>query len=93
MVKGKTSSGFVFTVDRERVTNDYRFTLAIAKSNSKDMMKQIEADAEIVSLLLGEEQTQRLFEHVQEKDGMIPRDKVTAEVMEIMKSLGEEEKK
>ena len=93
MKKGKTASGFKYQVDETRIFNDLRFTMALSKSNSKDIMKQLEADAELVGLLLGEEQAQRLYDYVKEPDGMIPRDKVTAEVIEILDALGKETNK
>lgn len=87
MIKGKTTTGFKYRVNKERVVNDRRFLAALRRGNSDDMMQQLEADEDIARYLLGNEQYDALMAHVAEPDGYVPNDKFSAEVMEIFDAL------
>ena len=87
MIKGKTTTGFKFQVNRERVLNDRRFLAALRRGNSDDISQQLEADEDIARYLLGNAQYDALMDHVAEPDGYVPNDKFTAEVIEIFDAL------
>ncbi len=81
---GKTKSGFKYDVD-ERVLTDWRFTLAISKTQSGDDIQKLEGAKDMVELLLGKEGHQALINHVAKaNDGFVPADVFMAEVTEIM---------
>lgn len=84
MVKGKTKSGFAYSID-EAVTNDMLFIESLAKADKGDLM----ALSSILVTLLGEKQKEKLYEHVKDKDGHVPIDKTVAEVTDILSGAGE----
>ena len=43
----------------------------------------------VVKLLLGDEQAKALKDHVRDKEGIVPADKMTAEITEIFQSQSE----
>ncbi len=77
MIKGKTESGFQYEIDR-RILKDYRFMKAIAESQENEF-----AVTKIVTFLLGAEQEEKLFQHVQDKDGYVDIDLINKEVIDI----------
>lgn len=85
-----TESGFECEVN-EAILQDWRFTKAIAKADSKDESKQLQGYVEIVELLLGEAGEERIMEHVRTKDGIVPIKAVNAEVISLIKKLKEEQ--
>lgn len=92
MVKGKTSTGFEYEIN-ERITTDWRFIKAIAGSSSKDDAKKLAAYADLATLLLGEDGEERLSRHCMEEDGIIPSDRISSEIAEILNSIVENQKK
>lgn len=90
MIKGKTSTGFKFQVNKERVLNDRRFLSALRRGNSDDLTKQLEADEDITRYLLGDNQYEELMDHVAEPDGYVPNDRFTKEVLEIFDALNKD---
>lgn len=90
MIKGKTRSGFEFSVSR-RILDDWRFTLAIADAESKDPSRSVQGSVNCVRLLLGD-QEESLYAHIAEADGTIPKDKIGEEVADIIKELGKTQK-
>lgn len=96
MIKGITESGFEFEVD-DRCLSDWKFMKAIAKSDSKDQVEQLQGAVTMVNMLLGEEGEEKLIEFVaKDNDGYAPSDKVSAIVKEIfteVKKINEEAKK
>ena len=90
MEKVKTKSGFVIDVDENRA-KDWRFTRALARwENDETALVGL---AECLPFLLGKDGENALMEHVKEKDGSIPADKMIEEFKEILEKLGEKVKK
>lgn len=84
-----TKSGFDAVVD-PRILSDWRFTMAISKTNSKSDLDKLAGVQEMATLLLGEEQFARLMAHIAEKnDGFVPSEIVVTEVREILDSVKE----
>ncbi len=84
MVKGKTSTGFAYEVDRDHMTN-VEFLEKFAEMQNGDGMVVFE----LLSIVLGPEQKRRLYDHCRNKKGMVPVDAVTAEVSDIFGRLAE----
>lgn len=83
MLKGKTKSGFEYTID-ENSLNDYRLV--------KDMAKLEDDPLKIVSVmerLLGSEQEEALCNHVADADGKVDITKITEEFTEIFNNQKE----
>lgn len=91
MVNGKTKSGFKFEVSK-RVTNDWRFIVALADMDSNDEFRAIAGCVAVIRLLLGD-QEQAFYKHLQENDGTVPTEKVWAEITEIIQEMGKPVKK
>ena len=89
MVRGKTSSGFKYEVNANKI-KDVRFIMA-----KKKMVKTNDGTdlVEMIPMVLGEEQTEALIAHC-EKDGISSIDDVSSEFAEIIEALstGEETK-
>ena len=83
MLKGKTSSGFAFSVDDE-IRDDYDLMLAFVKIQNGEAVVLDEA----VELLLGKEQKDKLREHCRGKSGRVLATKVIKEVEEIISIIG-----
>lgn len=79
----KTTSGFEFTIDPERL-NDMRIIdayVAISKNEG-----DIVALHTLAELVLGTEGKRRLYEHIAEPDGRVPADAFGRELGEIMRA-------
>ena len=63
-VQGKTKSGFEFEMD-ETVLDDMRILDMIVEMSEGDIAKL----SPLVKRILGEEQRERLYEHLEEKEG------------------------
>lgn len=87
MIEVKTSSGFECQVD-EAITNDAEALRILTKTFSKDHLKAITANFDFAEILLGEEQLQKLNDHLRGENGRVPFDKFAKEVAEILSSLG-----
>lgn len=85
-MKGKTSSGFAFSVDDD-ARDDYDLMLAFMKLQNGDPMVLDEA----VELLLGKEQKEKLREHCRSKTGRVLATRVIKEVEEIVSIIGKSE--
>ncbi len=90
MVKVKTKSGFVIDVDENRA-KDWRFTKALAKWEKDETSLIGMADA--LPFLLGEDGEKAMMEHIKEKDGSYPVEKMIIEFREILEHLGDVLKK
>lgn len=78
MVSGETKSGFAFCVDKTRA-NDMRYLELIAKATN-----DVSYLPSVVRHLLGDEQTDALYKHVETEDGRVPVDVIEEELAEIM---------
>jgi len=86
MIKGKTSSGFEFEISKD-VVNDYELVENLAELEDNPLIL-----AKVIKQILGEEQTEKLKNHVRNEKGIVPTDKMTQEIIEIFKNAGEETK-
>lgn len=86
MIKGKTSSGFEFEISKD-VVNDYELVENLAELEDNPLIL-----AKVIKQILGEEQTEKLKNHVRNEKGIVPTDKMTQEIIEIFKNGGEETK-
>lgn len=84
MIKGKTSSGFNFTISKE-VANDYELIENLGELETNALIL-----GKIVNQILGKEQTTELKNHIRNKNGIVPTDKMTKEIIEIFNNSGEE---
>lgn len=68
MITGKTSQGFEFKVN-EDVLNDWKFVKAIRRSESQDKGERFLGVTDIIVMLLGENQSDKLADFIAEKNG------------------------
>lgn len=80
MLKGKTNSGFEYEIS-DSTLNDYELLELFAEVDTKPILI-----VKIVNKMLGIDGKKRLADHLRLEDGTVPIDKMTSEVMEIMKS-------
>lgn len=95
MKSGVTSSGFPFEFD-ERNADDMRFVDLIAETMSEDASEfdKIYAASKLLSMLLGEDQKKRLYDHIgQSYNGRVPYADLEKALAEIMQGGGETVKK
>lgn len=78
MLKGKTSSGFEFELEDEAL-DDYELLEMMAKIDKGENGLIVD----MVEKLLGEEQRDRLKEHVRTEKGRVAASSLLKEVMEI----------
>lgn len=83
MAKQKTKSGFEYELSKERLNNYELFELISEIEENPLVMPQV------LKLLLGKEDTDRLKNHVRTKDGFVPVDKIENEITEIFYSQSE----
>jgi len=83
MIKGKTKSGFSYELDKERL-NNYELLEAIEELEENPLVL-----SRVVNLLLGKEQTKKLKDHIRNKDGIVPTEKISEEITEIFQNQGE----
>lgn len=83
MLKGKTASGFEFSVN-ENIKDDWRFIKAAAKAASGDDAKSLAGYTEIVNIVLGENGEKALSEHLADETGFVSFEAVNNEVQEIL---------
>ena len=83
MIKGKTKSGFSYELDKERL-NNYELLEAIEELEENPLVL-----SRVVNLLLGKEQTKKLKDHIRNKDGIVPTEKMSEEITEIFQNQGE----
>lgn len=86
MIKGKTSSGFEFSISKD-VKNDYELIENLGQLEDNPLIL-----GKIVTQILGKEQTAQLKDHIRNENGIVPTDKMTQEIIEIFKNSGEETK-
>ena len=83
MIEGKTKSGFEFKISKARLEN-YELIESLSEVDENPLLLP-----KTVNLLLGKEQTGKLKDHLRGKDGLVPTDKLTDEIMEIFQSQSE----
>lgn len=83
MIKGKTKSGFQYSISKARQEN-YELMEALGELEDNPLLI-----GKVVKLLLGDEQAKALKDHIRDKEGIVPADKMTAEITEIFQSQSE----
>lgn len=82
-MKGKTSTGFEFDIEDERL-DDMELV---------DIMTEIDENPllmpKLCKMLLGEEQKKRLYDHLRSEDGRVPIEATTNAIQEIFNSPGD----
>lgn len=81
MIEGKTSSGFAFELDDD-VLDDYELLEDLQKVDEGDNSRIIK----VVDTLLGEEQKERLKDHVRSEKGRVSAKRLLEEVSEIFQA-------
>lgn len=66
MIKGKTKSGFAYSIDEENV--DQEFLDALSEAEDGNPLKVSKA----LRQLLGDEQRKRLYDHLRNEKGRVP---------------------
>ena len=84
MIKGETTSGFEFEVDRNAV-NNMELVDALADASGDDDLLAV---SRVCRLLLDKETKERLYDHVRNEEGRVPVELVSKEVMEIFAAFG-----
>lgn len=79
MFAGKTASGFEFKVD-EKNLYDYELVELLSEVDQNPLLLP-----RLLKQLLGEEQKNRLIEHIREKEGSVPLNAMNEEIAEIFK--------
>lgn len=80
MIKGKTSTGFEYKISKARLENYELMELLGELENNSLVLPRV------VISLLGKEQTEKLKEHLREKDGTVSTEKMTNELQDIFES-------
>ena len=84
MIRGKTSTGFEFEIDEIKL-DDMEFLDALAEVDENPLKF-----SKVMKIMLGEEQRERLYDHLRTDDGRVPIDAANATIIEIMEySQGE----
>lgn len=84
-----TKSGFEYRVD-PRILTDWRFTMAVVKTQNGDDMEKLAGVELVAKLLIGEEQYGQLIKHISDRnDGFVPAEEIIAEMTEIMENAKE----
>lgn len=87
MLKIETSSGFIYEIHEEALEN-YELVDAIGELEDNPL-----AISRVTNLLLGREQKMKMFDYLRNEEGIVPTQKVTDEIQEIFKHLGENKTK
>lgn len=84
MLRGKTESGFEYELDDD-VLDDYELLELFCQIDEGETSLTVK----MVDTLLGEEQKERLKDHVRAKSGRVSAQRLLAEVTEILNSTKE----
>lgn len=79
-MNGETSSGFKYELSESNLSN-YELIEVLADVDNNPLLLP-----KTVRLLLGEEQTEKLKDHVRLKNGTVPIDNISKEIIEIFNS-------
>ncbi len=83
MIEGKTKSGFKYKLSKARLEN-YELIESLNEVEVNPL-----ALPKTVNLLLGKEQSDKLKDHLRDKEGLISTEKLSNEIMEIFESQKE----
>ena len=82
-MKGKTSTGFEFDIEDERL-DDMELVDIMAEIDENPLLMP-----KLCKMLLGEEQKKRLYDHLRSEDGRVPIEATTNAMQEIFNSPGD----
>lgn len=83
MIKGKTKTGFDFKIE-DAVLNDYELLELFAEVDENPLLVP-----KLVKMILGEDQKNRLIDHVRNENGVAGVDKISIELENILTSSSE----
>ena len=86
MLKGKTSSGFEFAIQKNTLDN-YELVEALGDIDTNPFVL-----TKVVNLLLGKEQKEQLKEHVRDEEGIVTTTALMAEIEDIFNTQSEVKK-
>lgn len=90
MLKGTTRTGFKYSVNEEIMTKSYRWTKTVARYNKGTESEKLLIFDSLLSMLLSEEDQERLFEHLDSNvEGGATNINVIAEFNDIVESVSE----
>ena len=82
-MKGKTSTGFEFDIEDERL-DDMELVDIMAEIDENPLLMP-----KLCKMLLGEEQKKRLYDHLRSEGGRVPIEATTNAIQEIFNSPGD----
>lgn len=82
-MKGKTSTGFEFDIEDERL-DDMELVDIMAEIDENPLLMP-----KLCKMLLGEEQKKRLYDHLRSEDGRVTIEATTNAIQEIFNSPGD----
>ena len=88
MIQGKTRTGFSYEI-AEDTMNNMELVDAMAELDEGGHPFAL---SRVCLLLLGKEQRKRLYDHIREKDGKVPPQKMGEEIADIIRGYGEQGK-
>lgn len=88
----KTSTGFEFEL-ASAAFGDMEVLDLLVELESGDTTRQMMAVSPLLTKILSPDGKKRLYDHVRDKDGRVPVDRVVREVGEILAGVGDSEKK
>ena len=77
---GRTKSGFYYSISKKNLNN---YELVETLSNLEDNPLNF---PKVLKLLLGEEQTEKLKNHLRDEDGIVDSDKIALEIKDIFQT-------
>lgn len=86
-MKGKTTSGFAYQIDENRL-NNMELVDALADAENDNPI----AISRACGLLLGKETRAKLYDHLRTPDGRVPIEAVSKDMIEIFTAFGEKGK-
>lgn len=84
-MKGKTKTGFLFEISKN-LANDAEFLEAAVDAQDGQGGEVFR----LIRMALGEEQKKALYDHCRGEDGVVPLDRVAAEMKDIFEAFSED---
>lgn len=86
MIKGKTQTGFEYEISPENL-NNYELIENIAEMDTNPVML-----TKVIKQMLGNDETNRLKEHIRNENGIVEMKKMADEIVDIFQNSGKETK-
>lgn len=86
MIKGKTQTGFEYEISPENL-NNYELIENIAEMDTNPVML-----TKVIKQMLGNDETNRLKEHIRNENGIVEMKKMADEIVDIFQNSGNETK-